>query len=185
MFRAKIVKELITWAKDEGLDNIEDLLHQLYAKSWVVYAKPPLGGPEVVIKYLARYTHKVAITRHRIIKWDAHKVTFSYTDYRHAHQSKVMTLATDEFIRRFVQHFLPKGFPRIRHFGILSSAWKKSVFPEARTIKIDYQELWRSKGLVLDRCPYCKTGQLIYIGDIQAIRGPPQPSANKQNILAI
>jgi hypothetical protein len=79
-----------------------------------------------------------------------------------------------------VQHFLPKGFPRIRHYGILSSAWKKRVFPDAKTITIDYKELWRSKGLAIDRCPSCKTGQLLYVGDIQAIRGPPKYIALKQ-----
>lgn len=183
VFRAKFVKALRTLAQEIGLDNIDLLLDKLFAKPWVVYAKPPFGGPEAVIKYLARYTHKVAITHHRILNWDARAVTFSYTDYRHANQRKVMTLPTDEFIRRLVQHFLPKGFPRIRHYGILSSAWKKRVFPEAKKTKIDYKELWRSKGLAVDQCPYCKIGQLVFLCDIEPIRGPPKHNALQQNSL--
>ena len=89
----------------------------LYRQTWVVYAKPPFGSPSHVLHYLARYTHRVAISNRRLIEADERGVTFSYKDYRieGPGRFKTMTLATDEFIRRFLMHVRPKGFHRIRH----------------------------------------------------------------------
>ena len=91
---------------------------------WVVYAKPPFGGPEAVLAYLSRYTHRVAISNHRLISVDAETVAFRWKDYRikHGNRQKVMRLDTHEFIRRFLSHVLPDGFHRIRHYGFLASA---------------------------------------------------------------
>jgi hypothetical protein len=91
---------------------------------WSVSSKPPFGGPEAVLAYLSRYTHRVAISNRRLMAFDAHGVTFSYKDYRAdgRARSKVMTLATDEFIRRFLSHVLPKGFHRIRHYGLFAKS---------------------------------------------------------------
>ena len=91
--------------------------------NWVVYAKPPFGGPEAVLAYLSRYTHRVAISNSRLISADARTVTFGWKDYRvkRGKQRKAMRLATDEFIRRFLIHVLPDGFHRIRHYGLLAS----------------------------------------------------------------
>lgn len=100
------------------------LMKALYRHAWVVYAKQPFGGPAQVVEYLGRYTHKVAISNHRLKKVEADRVTFSYKDYRHAGLQKEMTLEAKEFIRRFALHVLPKGFVRIRHYGILSSTSK-------------------------------------------------------------
>jgi hypothetical protein len=86
-----------------------------------VYAKPPFGGPQQVLKYLARYTHRVAISNSRIVEVSADRVTFSYKDYADEHRSKVMTLSGVEFLRRFVQHVLPKGFVKVRHYGLLAN----------------------------------------------------------------
>lgn len=88
-------------------------------KRWVVYAKAPCAGPEAVLAYLSRYTHRVAISNRRLIRFDEDRVTFRYKDYRRpsADQQQVMTLATDEFVRRFLLHVLPRGFHRIRHYG--------------------------------------------------------------------
>ena len=98
---------------------------QLYKHKWVVYAKRPFTGPQSVVEYLGRYTHKIAISNHRIKNHEAGKVTFSYKDYKHGSVKKEMTLEALEFIRRFSLHVLPKGFVRIRHYGICSSSAKQ------------------------------------------------------------
>jgi hypothetical protein len=103
---------------------------------WVVYAKAPFGGPEAVLAYLARYTHRVAISNRRLIKADASGVTFKYKDYRveGSGRHKAMTLATHEFIRRFLMHVLPKGFHRIRHYGLLANGNRASLIAKAREL---------------------------------------------------
>ena len=92
---------------------------------WVVYAKPPFGGPEAVLAYLARYTHRVAISNERLLSMDGDHVTFQWKDYRHQNRSRNMTLSADEFIRRFLLHALPVGFQRIRHYGFLANAHRR------------------------------------------------------------
>jgi hypothetical protein len=97
----------------------------LYAKDWVVYAKRPFGGPAQVLKYLARYTHRVAISNSRLLELCDGRVTFRYKDYADAHQQKAMTLGADEFLRRFVQHVLPRSFVKIRHYGLLANVQRE------------------------------------------------------------
>ncbi len=101
-------------------------LSPLYAKEWVVYAKPPFGGPAQVLKYLARYTHRVAISNHRLVKLEDGKVTFRYRDYAEDRKEKLLTLSAEEFLRRFSTHVLPKGFMKIRHYGLLASRQRES-----------------------------------------------------------
>jgi len=105
-------------------------------KRWVVYAKPPFAGPEAVLAYLSRYTHRVAISNSRLISFDGANVTFRYKDYRRsgAERQQVMTIAADEFIRRFLLHVLPKGFHRIRHYGLLAGAMRKESIALARKL---------------------------------------------------
>ncbi len=105
-------------------------------KRWVVYAKPPFAGPETVLAYLSRYTHRVAISNSRLIRFDQTSVTFRYKNYRAdgADRQQVMTLAADEFIRRFLLHVLPKGFHRIRHYGLLAGATRKAHLERAREL---------------------------------------------------
>jgi hypothetical protein len=98
------------------------LLWQLGRKDWVVYAKPPFGGAEHVLNYLARYTHRVAISNHRLVAFENHRVSFRWRDYAHAGKNKVMTVPAEEFLRRFLIHVLPKGLVRIRHFGLSPTA---------------------------------------------------------------
>jgi hypothetical protein len=98
----------------------------LYAKEWVVYSKRPFGGPQQALKYLARYTHRVAISNARLLELRDGRVTFRYQDYADAHRPKTMTLAAVEFLRRFVQHVLPKGFVKIRHYGLLANAEREA-----------------------------------------------------------
>ena len=103
---------------------------------WYVYAKPPFGGPQAVLAYLARYTHRVAISNSRLIAADETGVTFRYKDYRRKapQRYQTMTLATDEFIRRFLSHVLPKGLHRIRHYGLLASSTKADTIAQARAL---------------------------------------------------
>jgi hypothetical protein len=103
---------------------------------WVVYAKPPFAGPEAVLAYLSRYTHRVAISNSRLIRFDEAGVTFRFKDYRRdgAGRQQVMTLSADEFIRRFLLHVLPKGFHRIRHYGLLAGATRKAHLDHARQL---------------------------------------------------
>jgi len=103
---------------------------------WVVYAKPPFAGPQAVLAYLSRYTHRVAISNRRLLSFDEAGVTFSYKDYRRddPDRQQVMTLATDEFIRRFLLHVLPRGFHRIRHYGLLAGACRKDNLAQARRL---------------------------------------------------
>ena len=114
------------------------LRHQspIRKKRWVVYAKPPFAGPQAVLAYLSRYTHRVAISNRRLISFDEAGVTFRYKDYRRdsAERQQVMTLATDEFIRRFLIHVLPRGFHRIRHYGLLASSTHKDAMTLARRL---------------------------------------------------
>jgi hypothetical protein len=105
-------------------------------KCWVVYAKAPFAGPEAVLAYLSRYTHRAAISNRRLIRFDEDGVTFRYKDYRRpgAERQQVMTIATDEFIRRFLLHVLPRGFHRIRHYGLLAGSARKASLALAREL---------------------------------------------------
>jgi hypothetical protein len=96
-------------------------LAQLRRREWVVYAKRPFAGPEAVLAYLGRYTHRVAIANSRLVALAGGEVSFRWRDYRHHNKNKVMTIAADEFIRRFLLHALPDGFHRIRHYGFLAN----------------------------------------------------------------
>jgi Putative transposase/Transposase zinc-binding domain len=101
--------------------EFERLVSAALRTDWVVYAKPPFGGPEVVLKYLARYTHRVAISDSRLLDFEDGVVRFRYKDYAHGNRKRVMSLSASEFVRRFLLHVLPAGFVRIRHYGILSN----------------------------------------------------------------
>ena len=96
-------------------------LRPLFRKDWIVYSKPPFGGPEYVLQYLGRYTHRVAISNHRLLALADGQVTFRWRDSADHNRQKVMTVSRDEFLRRFLLHLLPKGFVRIRHFGFLAN----------------------------------------------------------------
>jgi hypothetical protein len=109
-----------------------DWLRPLFRKDWVVYAKPPFGGPECVLQYLGRYTHRVAISNHRLLSFANGKVTFRWRDSAHHNEQKLTSLALDEFLRRFLLHLLPKGFVRIRHFGLLANRRRATLLPVLR-----------------------------------------------------
>jgi hypothetical protein len=117
------IKRCGTLARYEEPSTFKHLVDELYSKEWVVYVKPPFASPQAVVKYLGQYTHRIAISNHRIISFENGMVTFSYKDYheKDGHQRKVMSLDCIEFIRRFLMHVVPKGFVRIRHYGFLSN----------------------------------------------------------------
>jgi hypothetical protein len=104
-------------------------LRPLFRKDWIVYSKPPFGGPEYVLQYLGRYTHRVAISNHRLVSFTDGQVTFRWRDSAHHNEQKLMTLSLDEFLRRFLLHLLPKGFVRIRHFGFLANRRRSTLLP--------------------------------------------------------
>lgn len=141
VFRGKFVAALRHAFKDGSLSFHGDLQpltqpktfaawwRPLFRKDWVVYAKPPFGGPEQVLRYLGRYTHRVAISNHRLISFADGKVTFRWRDSAHNNEQKLMTLSLDEFLRRFLLHLLPEGFVRIRNFGFLANRKRATTLP--------------------------------------------------------
>jgi hypothetical protein len=140
-------------------------LGSLYAKDWVVYAKPPFAGPEQVLKYLARYTHRVAISNHRLVKLEAGRVTFRYRDYSDSRKDKLLTLSAEEFLRRFVQHVLPKGFMKIRHYGLLASRQREAHLRQARRLLLPKLALASAAPSSIEpaepvRCPACGSVRL-------------------------
>lgn len=131
--------KLVFFGKMAGLRDRRTFVHYLAPvrrKRWVVYAKAPFAGPEAVLAYLSRYTHRVAISNSRLLRFDGKEVTFRYKDYRRAgtDRQQVMTLFADEFIRRFLIHVLPRGFHRIRHYGLLAGSARKDCLAQARNM---------------------------------------------------
>jgi hypothetical protein len=114
--------------------NFVAFLRTLFQQDWIVYAKPPFGGPEHVLHYLARYTHRVAISNHRLLSVSDSAVSFLWKDYAHGSKPRTMTLSPQEFLRRFLQHVLPRGFPRIRYFGWLANRRRKNLLPLCRLL---------------------------------------------------
>jgi hypothetical protein len=155
-------------------------LRSLFRKDWVVYAKRPFGGPEYVLQYLGRYTHRVAISNHRLVSFTEGKVTFRWRDSAHNNEQKLLTLALDEFLRRFLLHLLPKGFVRIRNFGFLANRRRAAFLPlcfhllgTAQQPQAD-QNADCSNGLW--RCPKCG-GPMVVVERLTAaeiqLRSPP------------
>lgn len=146
VFRGKYLERLrVAFARGQlhfpgGLQALADppcfaaWLRLLGAKDWVVYCKPPFGGPEQVLKYLARYTHRVALSNSRLLNLEAGRVTFGYKDYADDQRPKTLTLPAVEFLRRFLQHVLPKGFLKIRHYGLLANRQRADKLQQSRRL---------------------------------------------------
>lgn len=183
VFRAKFCEklkyQLSLKSKGNQLENHENgvgiygkLRQNLWEKPWVVYAKKPFGSPKSVVEYLGRYTHKIAISNQRIRKIDAETVTFSYKDYRQKGIKKQMVLSHAEFIRRFAMHILPKRFVKIRHYGFLSSTWKRIKLKNLQqNLGIQPKEKLPAKAFQ-PKCTCCKVGNLVTIATFD-LRGPP------------
>jgi hypothetical protein len=157
-------------------------LRPLFRKDWIVYSKPPFGGPEYVLHYLGRYTHRVAISNHRLISVVDGQVTFRWRDSADRNQQKLMTLSLDEFLRRFLLHLLPKGFVRIRHFGLLANCRRSSLLPlcfaalGAVPSQIEAETSLTQESHPLWLCPKCG-GPMLVIERLTAaqlqLRSPP------------
>ena len=152
---------------------------------WVVYAKRPFAGPEQVLDYVGRYTHRVAISNNRLLDIDNDKVAFRYKDYRHNSQQKKITLDADEFIRRFLLHVLPDGFQRIRYYGFLGNRYREEKLARCRELlgmprseppALDATREYRDRyeeltGASLRACPVCHQGHMVSMAIL-----PPQPN---------
>jgi hypothetical protein len=114
--------------------TFSNFLRQLFRQDWVVYAKPPFGGAEHVLNYLARYTHRVAISNHRLLAFENDRVAFRWRDYAHGGKQKVMTVSAHEFLRRFLLHVLPGGLVRIRHFGLFANRRRSAALERCRAL---------------------------------------------------
>ena len=156
--------------------------------AWVVYAKQSFCGPQQVLDYLGRYTHRVALSNNRLVSVEHEQVSFRYKDYAHGNRRKVLTLGAGEFIRRFLLHVLPKGFMRIRHYGLLANRAKRLKLAQAFSA-LDHPPpalhpsqpesvaaFWlRIAKLDIHQCPHCHTGRMVLTGSLQSprTRAPP------------
>jgi len=186
VFRAKYVS--ILRSKIQNLDK--HMMEDLFKKEWVVYAKRPFGTPEMVLEYLGRYTHKIAISNHRIKSIDDKIITIAYKDYRHENQKKELDLEHLEFVRRFSMHILPKGLVRIRHYGILSSTSKPKTIPIIKEqVKPEEKLPQYFEPRIMEpynplMCPHCKTETRVTI-EIMPRRGPPTVIKRNQNSMIV
>lgn len=180
VFRAKLMTRLCHTDPSRS-----GLIKAAWSQEWVVYAKEPFAGPASVVEYLGRYTHKIAISNHRLLDINNQEVTFRWRDYRDNRQ-KIMSLEGTEFLRRFCQHILPSGFVRIRYYGILSST-RKNLFrelqismglPPSPVNKKKNRKPWKEICRVHlnydpDQCPHCKIGTMVLVERFTPGRGPP------------
>jgi hypothetical protein len=180
VFRAKYVEKLRKLLPGKVS---QDIYEQLFTKKWIIYAKKPFSHPKNVVEYLGRYTHKIAISNQRIVEVNkaTRRVRFLAKDYKKGGKKYTAELSTFEFIRRFSMHILPKGFTRMRHYGILSSSWKKEKLPrlQEQLGGSDYLELLENlpQKTQLNRCPICKKGTLVTV-HVFGSRGPPKKYAH-------
>src|ERR1700687_1940805 len=141
--------------------RFRQFLRQLFHQDWVVYAKPPFGGAEHVLNYLARYTHRVAISNHRLVAFENDRVSFRWRDYAHGGKKKVMNVSADEFLRRFLLHVLPKGLVRIRHFGFFANRRRETALARCRELLGAVACPDRPETTNQLRCPACSGTMLV------------------------
>jgi hypothetical protein len=195
VFRAKFLAKIKQLYQDKELQlegsikrlndkkEFKKLLDIVYEKDWVVYAKKPFNNATHVFKYLGKYTHKIAISNHRIVTIENNEVTFKYKDYADNNTQKIMTIKANEFIRRFLLHTLPKGFCKIRHYGLAANRTKRNNLKIVRkllnvvhSISLRAKETWqetliRLTGFDVAVCPNCKTGEMKTIRIIESAYG--------------
>lgn len=188
VFRAKFMAKL----RASGIAVPQHVAKVLFRKKWVVYAKRPFATPKTVVEYLGRYTHKIAISNHRLKAIKEGRVWFQCKDYRKGGQKEVTSLTAVEFLRRFCLHILPKGFVRMRHYGILASRNKAKELNVAKLHfgleawegqTISWEEIAANKlGIIPGQCPQCHCGKMEIIEMILPQRGPPL-FANALNLI--
>lgn len=184
VFRGKFMEaflKLMVQRKEPISPRFKDLL---YLKDWNVDTRRPFLGPKQVVEYLGRYTHKIAISNHRLKSISDGQITFSYKDYRDGGKKKEMTLSSGEFLRRFCLHILPHGYMKIRHYGILSSRKKPQLKALQERLGVanqteeptDYKHITLTKlGFDIDQCPCCKTGKMVRLLNFSANAPPVLP----------
>lgn len=181
-------------AKWSSYREMNRLLNALYQKSWVVYAKEPFAGPEKLIGYLGRYVKRIAISNDRIVSIDQEnkRVAFRWRDYADENRSKVMWLSFEEFIRRFLQHILPKRFSKVRYYGLFANRDKakrlarclKALGKRAKPkpVMTTWQErFYRLTGIDPSRCPCCERGKMHIVILLPPSRAPPYPTARSKH----
>jgi len=192
VFRGKLL-EAFEGALGQGRLHMAEaagrfLLRRAAIQKFVVYSKPPMAGPEQVLRYLGRYTHRIAISNERIVTHDLNRVTFRYKDRRDGGRRKTLTLSSLEFVRRFLRHVVPRRFVRVRHFGLLANGIKVHRLALARDLldapappvpSPSRHESWQDTYLRLVGkdpllCPDCHIGHLVVVGDIPRSLAPPR-----------
>jgi hypothetical protein len=159
------------------------LLAPLWQQPWIVYAKPPFASAQHAVAYLGRYTHRVALSNDRLVAMHDGQVVFRWRDRRQGNRSKVMTLGADEFIRRFLLHVVPKGFMRIRHYGVLGHRCRRPRLAACRRLFAQPAPLVlpcasaatmmrRLTGIDIERCPQCHQGRLVSIATLYPLESP-------------
>jgi len=177
-FRSMIMKRLKKQLKENNqLPEYQPIIDKAWAKEWVVFSKPSFANSDRVIKYLGQYTHRVAITNNRIRNIDTKNVSFNYKDYRDNAKLKLTTLTGIEFLRRFSMHILPKGFVKIRYYGMLSNRFCKQTAmyrktKQDRSKETVQQRIERLTGFDVYQCPYCKKGHMHTIEVLPRVRSP-------------
>jgi hypothetical protein len=188
LFRGKVLAAIKTAAQSGELPSSHlPALGALYRKSWVVYCKPPFGSPEQVLAYLARYTHRVAISNQRLVRLEGEEVTFTWKDYARGQRLQEMTLSGEEFLRRFLLHVLPERFVRIRYYGLLANRHREQALALCRKVlpgppappkltRSDWQSLLQSlTGVDPMRCEVCGQNALHLIGKLKPAQSPRAP----------
>jgi len=204
LFRGKVLDYLKkSWESEEvkfsgsisylqNPDQFTTFLKDLYKMEWVVYSKPPFKNTETLVDYLGRYTHRIAIGNHRILKMEYGKVFFAWRDYADGNKKKIMTLEASEFIRRFLLHVLPEKFVKVRYYGLLANRKSNTMLSQCRklldtvqTSNKNVNETWqeflkRVCGMDLITCPFCKNGRMIRKEVIQ----PPRCNSPPKEMIA-
>jgi len=177
-FRGLLMSKAESYLVKQGkISGHSASLEKAWKTPWVVFCEPSFGKPDHVVGYLGQYTHRVAITNQRIVSVDDRNVRFRLKDYRDQGRAKTITLAGEEFLRRFCMHILPKGFVKIRHYGICSTRFRNTVLNDKHKMVIKPKEathdrIKRILGFDTHRCPLCKKGQLVVVAIIPRIRSP-------------
>lgn len=188
VFKHKYMEGFLQLLKTQDTTIEPSLRESLYNKSWIVYAKSPFGGPQQVIEYLGRYTHKVATSNHRIISINDDKISFTYKDYADGSKQKIMTLDATEFLRRFCLHILPPRFRKIRYYGFMANINSALLQVQQKEMGIAVQSTKEIKKLSwkviakqklnydTDLCPCCKKGKMITLLHFDANAPPDMES---------
>ena len=184
VFRAKLLEALEGAMKPPQRARGTAILREAVSQPWVVYSKPPMAGPQQVLRYLGRYTHRIAISNERIVSMAEGHVRFRYRDRRHGNRACILTVTGSEFARRFLLHVLPKRFVRLRHYGLFANANRSARLASARLslgapvapqpLKApaeSWQDLYRRvTGREPDRCPVCGRGRLRIVATFPPAR---------------